>query len=45
MLASPDMEAKSQLLSLEKPLKYGSLSLRSDLDYFVENIHGTCLEN
>ena len=35
MLASPNMEAKSQFLSIKKPLKYGELSLKSDLDYFM----------
>ena len=32
-LASPNMEAKSQLLRFKKSLKYDSLSLKSDLDY------------
>ena len=32
---SLNTEAKSQLSSLQKPLKYGWLSLRSDLEYFV----------
>jgi hypothetical protein len=37
MLASPNMGAKSQLLSLKKSLKYGLLSLKLDLDYFIKN--------
>ena len=36
MLASANMEAKSQLLSLKKPIKYGKLSLKVNLDYFMQ---------
>ena len=36
MLASPNMEANSQHLSLEKPSKYDYLSLKSNLDYFMQ---------
>ena len=36
MLVSPNIEAKSQLLSLKKPLEYGSLLVKSDLDYFMQ---------
>ena len=32
MWASPNMKAKSQLLNLKKPLKYGFYSLKLDLD-------------
>ena len=32
MLANPNMEAKTQLLSLKKPLKYAYLSSNMDLD-------------
>jgi hypothetical protein len=45
ILASPNMEALSQLLSLKKPLNYGYLTLKSDFDYFMENIRGTCVES
>jgi hypothetical protein len=34
--ASPNMKAKSQLLSFKKPLKYDYLSLKLDLDYFMQ---------
>ena len=34
-VSSPNMEAKSQLLSLKKTFKYGQLSLKSDLDSFM----------
>jgi hypothetical protein len=36
MLASPNMEATSQLLSLEKPLDHGFHSLKLDLDYSMK---------
>jgi hypothetical protein len=36
MLASPNMEVKSQLLSLKKPLKHGLYSLESKLNYFMQ---------
>ena len=36
LLASTNMEAKSQLLSLKTPLEYGYLSLKLDLDYFMQ---------
>ena len=32
----PNMEAKSQLLSLTKALKYGLYSLKADLDYLMQ---------
>ena len=35
MLVTPNMEAKSQLLSIKKTIKYEQLSLKSDLDYFM----------
>ena len=31
-VSSPNMEAKSRLLSLKKPMKYGWLSLKSNID-------------
>jgi hypothetical protein len=40
MLASPDMEAKSQLLSLNKPLKCRLHPLRSYLDCFMQKKFG-----
>ena len=33
---SPNIETKSQLLNLRKPLKYGLFSLKLDSDYFVQ---------
>ena len=36
MLASPNTEAMSQLLSLKKPSKYVFPSSKSDLDYFMQ---------
>ena len=39
MLASPNMEAKSQLLSLKKALKYGSYVKKLELDYFMQKKH------
>jgi hypothetical protein len=35
MLANPNMEVKSQFLSLKKPLKYDYKSLKSSLDHFM----------
>jgi hypothetical protein len=32
---SPNIEAKSQLSSLKKPIQCGLYSLKSDLDYFM----------
>ena len=37
MLASPNIKAESQLLSIKKPLKYTSLSLKVDLSYCQNN--------
>ena len=45
MLAHPNMKAESQLVSLHKPLKYFSLSLKLDLDYLMQNISRTWVEN
>jgi hypothetical protein len=46
MSASPNMEAKSELLSLETPLKYGQLSIKLDIAYLMQTyIHGTCVDN
>jgi hypothetical protein len=36
MLASPDMKAKSQLLSLKISLKYGWFTIKSNLDYCMQ---------
>ena len=36
VLASPNMEAKSKLLSFQKPFKYGWLSLKLELDHFKQ---------
>ena len=38
MLASFNMKAKYQLLSLRLVLKYGLYSLESDVDYFMRNV-------
>ena len=43
MRASLDMEAKSQLLSLKTPLKYGLYSLKHDHDYVMLNMIGLVL--
>jgi hypothetical protein len=46
MLASLNMEARSQLLSLKKPTNFGLLSLNSDFDYFNgEKTRKTRVEN
>ena len=39
---SPTHFSKSQLSSLEKPLKHGTYSLKSDFDYFIGKNLGTC---
>ena len=36
MFANPNVEQKSQLLSLKTPLKYGLFSLEPGLDYFMK---------
>ena len=37
MSRSPNKEARSQLLSLKKPLQYGLYLVQSNLDYFMQN--------
>ena len=44
MLASLNIEARSQLLSLKKPLKYGQISLKLDLDYLMPKYHRASIE-
>ena len=38
MLASHNMDAKSQLASLKKPLKYGRLSLKSYMQKYLRDL-------
>jgi len=45
MLASLNIGAKSQLLSLKKPLKYSQISLKLDVDYLMPKYHGTLVES
>ena len=36
MLPNPNVEAKSQRVCLKEPLRYGLLSWKLDLDYFMQ---------
>ena len=44
MLASPNIEINSQLLNLKKSIKYGYLSLKTYIAYFMQEIAELCWE-